>query len=103
MHLTLTPQQGLPGQDTMTIHVEGDTITLDGVAYDLSAIPEGGAGHFDHETPFLGQIRRIDGKLHATVIARLGGAAPHSAPGNKIIENAAGTVDIQTVLQGTTA
>ena len=103
MHLTLTPQMGLPGQPEMTIHVAGDTITLDGVAYDLSTIPEGGAGHFEHDTPFLGQIRRVNGMLQATLIARLGSDFPTATPEAWVIEDASGTVSVLEIAQGITA
>jgi hypothetical protein len=93
MHLTLTPQMGLPGQPEMTIRVVGDTITLDGVAYDLSAVPEGGEGEWP-DSPITGNIRREGGTLHVTVIARLGDTAASDQGGPWVIENAAGDVVI---------
>lgn len=44
MHLTLSSQMGLPGQPETTIHIGGDVITIDGIAYNLSPVPEGGRG-----------------------------------------------------------
>lgn len=79
MHLTLSPQVGLPGQPETTLHVLGDVLTIDGVSHDLSPVPEGGDGEWVDETGngslIVGRIRRIDGKLHVTVQVRLGDAA----------------------------
>ncbi|NUB46817.1 hypothetical protein GEU84_020750 [Fertoebacter nigrum] len=38
MHITLTPMRR---DDRLTLERAGDTLTINGVAYDLSAIPEG--------------------------------------------------------------
>lgn len=93
MHLTLTPQQGLPGQPEMTIHVAGDTITLDGAAYDLSPVPEGGEGWPD-EGPFTGPITRQNGVLHVQIVARLGDTSASDQGGPWVIEAASGSVEI---------
>ena len=92
MHLTLSPQRGLPGQSQMTIHVAGDTITIDGMPYDLGAVPEGGEGWPDGESPFIAPIRRIDGVIHVQIIARLGDTAARDQGGPWVIENASGDV-----------
>jgi len=98
VHLTLSPQMGLPGQPEMTIHVAGDVITLDGEAFDLSPVPEGGEGWPDEttssETPFIGPIRRIGGVIHAALIVRLGETAADDQDGPWVIENAGGDVTI---------
>jgi hypothetical protein len=65
MMFTLTPQRGLPGPPETTIHVAGHVLTVDGIACDLSAIPEGGEGMPAGEQPFAGEIIRQDGMLHA--------------------------------------
>ncbi|QAX29262.1 hypothetical protein [Leisingera sp. NJS204] len=55
---------GLPGQPETSASVNGDVITVDGVPYDLSAVPDGGfaePGGDNH--PFIGRIERIDGGL----------------------------------------
>jgi len=97
MHLTLSPQAGLPGQPEMTIHVAGDTITIDGIAYDLLPVPEGGEGWPEDGTPFVGPIRRSGGVIHATVIARLGDTAADDQPTDPthwVIPDADGDVTI---------
>lgn len=94
MHLTLTPQHGLPGQPEMTMEVAGDTITIDGIPYDLSAVPEGGEGWPEGETPFVGPIRRLGGVIHAEIIARLGNTAASAQGGPWIIPAADGPVTI---------
>lgn len=93
MKITLSPQQGLPGQPEMTITVNGDLLIIDGTTYDLSAVPEGGEGWPD-EGPFVGPIKRIGGKLYVTVIARLGDTAADVQGGPWIIENASGAIAI---------
>ena len=94
MHLTLIPQQGLPGQPEMTIHVAGDVITVDVIPYDLASVPEGGEGWPEAESPFIGPIRRIDGVIHATLLARLGDDTAPDQGGPWIIETAQGDVVI---------
>jgi hypothetical protein len=81
MILTLIPQRGLPGQPETTIHIAGDVLTVDGIAYDLSVIPEGGEGIPEGEHPFAGPISREDGVLHASVIVRLDDTAAFDQPG----------------------
>lgn len=94
MHLTLTPQQGLPGRPEMTIHVAGDVITIDGMPYDLSAVPEGGEGWPEDASPFVVPITRQGGVLHVTIAARLGETAAAVQDGPWVIENANGDVTI---------
>lgn len=101
MHLTLNPQVGLPGQPEMTIHVDGDTITLDGVSCSLALVPEGGEAVLEGwpggPSPFVGPIRRIDGVIHASIIARLGDTAADDQPADPahwVIPDATGAVTI---------
>lgn len=94
MHLTISPQSGLPGHPETTVHVTGDTLTIDGTPYDLSAVPDGGEGRPEGETPFVGPIRRIGGVIHATIIARLGDTAADEQGGPWVIEDASGEVTI---------
>lgn len=96
MHLTLSPQRGLPGQPEMTIHVAGDVITLDGVAYDLSPVPEGGEGEWPG-SPLVGTFRRAGGVIRATIIVRLGDHAADVQPTDPehwVIADAAGVIAI---------
>lgn len=94
MHLTLHPQQGLPGQPEMTIHVAGDVIMIDGTVHDLSAVPESGEGWPEGESPLLGPITRQNGVLHVHFVARLGDDAAPEQGGPWVIENALGDVTI---------
>ena len=71
MKLTLSPMRGLPGQAETTLSVAGDVLTVDGVDYDLSPVPEGGEATAD-EGPFVGPIRRVAGQIEATVQVILG-------------------------------
>lgn len=79
MHLTLSPQIGLPGQPETVLHVAGDMLTVDDLVFDLSPVPEGGEGEWPGG-PFIGPIRRIDGVIHATVLVRLGDDAADDQP-----------------------
>lgn len=94
MHLTLTPQQGLPGQPEMTLHVAGEILTIDGTALDLSAVPEGGEGWPKDANPFVGPILRQGGVIHCTIIARLGDDAAPDQGGPWVIGDADGAVTI---------
>ena len=97
MHLTLTPQQGLPGQPEMTIHVAGDTITIDGTPYDLSPVPEGGEATAE-DSPFVGKITRINGIIHCTVLVHLCDTADDDQPDSPwVIENATGDITIPAI------
>lgn len=93
MNLTLSPQQGLPGQPEMALFVAGETLTIDGVDYDLSAVPEGGEGVPD-EGPFVGCITRQSGVLHVTISARMGDDAAPDQGGPWVIEGPSGDVPI---------
>lgn len=101
MHLILSPQKGLPGQPETMVSVAGDTITVDGTAYDLSAIPDGGEatpGGDDH--PFASSITRENGVIHATVRVVLGSDAATDQPTDPAhwtIPNADGPVIIPAV------
>ena len=88
MKLTLSPQVGLPGQAETTISVNGDTLTIDGTEYDLSAVPEGGEGEW-LDSPIMGKITRTDGVIHATVLVQLGDDALPDQPDSPWIVNAA--------------
>jgi hypothetical protein len=80
MILTLTPIRGLPGQPETRLSLKGDVLTVDGTAYDLSPVPEGGEGWAEGDTPFAGPILREGGRLVATVIVRLDDTAEPDQP-----------------------
>ena len=50
------------------ISVNGDLLTVDGTTYDLSPIPDG--GEVGAEEPAIGKIKRVDGKVHITLLYR---------------------------------
>lgn len=81
MKLTLSPMRGLPGQPETAISVSGETITVDGTPYDLSAVPEGGeATAQGDEHPFVGPITRAGGEIVCTVRVVLGDDAAPDQP-----------------------
>ncbi|MGY6535335.1 MAG: hypothetical protein ACXIVG_08330 [Pararhodobacter sp.] len=103
MHLTFSPQAGLPGQAETTLHVAGDVLTIDGVPHDLSPVPEGGEGEWE-DSPIAGAIRRIDGVLHATVRVVLGDDAASfqpTDPAHWMVPAAHGAVAIPTLRMST--
>ena len=79
MILTLSPVSALNRADTM-LHLAGEVLTVDGVAYDLAAVPEGGEGWPEGDHPFVGPIRRTDGRLRAMVRVFIGPAAAARQP-----------------------
>lgn len=96
MNLTLSPQAGLPGAPETTLRVTGDTITIDGTPFDLSAVPEGGDGEWP-DSPILGTITRQGGTLHVTVRVTLGDTAASDQPTDAahwVIDAAQGDVRI---------
>ena len=98
MKITLSPMRGLPGQPETEITVSGDTITVDGTPYDLSAVPEGGeATPQGEDHPFAGKITRQGGVLHVTVRVVLGDDALPDQPADPahwVIPDAEGAVTI---------
>ena len=100
MNLSFSPQRGLLGQQETTIVVSGDTIIVDGTAFDLSAVPEGGEATPEGVHPFVGTITRQGGVIHATVRIRLDGTAEReqpSDPAHWVILGAAGPVEIPAI------
>ena len=63
MKITCICIAGLPDQPGTTASVSGDTLTVDGVAYDLSSVPEGGFAEPEGDHPFVGRIERTGGVL----------------------------------------
>jgi len=106
LNLTLSPQTALPGQPETTILVDSDTITIDGVPYDLSSIEEGGAGYPEGRSPFIGPIRRFEGTIHAKIVVRLGSTAASRQPTNPeywMLHAASGFVPIPALRKTSTA
>lgn len=67
MHITLSPQRR---DDTLEVSKQGDILTINGSAIDLSVIPEGAtlpASAVSSEY-LMGNIERIAGVLHLTLL-----------------------------------
>lgn len=60
--------------------VAGDTLTVDGVDYDLSAVQEGDTATVEGDAPFVGPITREGGEI---VCAMLWSYDPASAEANQ--------------------
>ena len=100
MNLTLAPQRGLLGHPETAIVVSGDTIIVDGTAFDLAAVPEGGEATPEGVHPFVGTITRLSGVIHATVRIRLDGMAEReqpSDPAHWILEGVEGPVELPII------
>lgn len=71
MQITIVPQAATPGAVETTASVSGDILTIDGVAYDLAAIPEGGRVYFEPEgdeiLPFFGDATRENGEVAVSI------------------------------------
>lgn len=80
MQITLSPCRGLPGQPETTLSVAGDVLTVDGSAFDLSAIAEGDVATPLGEHPFVGTIARAAGVIRCTVPVILGDDADPNQP-----------------------
>lgn len=78
MHITLIPQRR---DDKLVVSKAGDTLTINGTAYDLSVIPDGAtlpASATDCEY-LTGTIERIAGVLHLSLILPTGQDATQAA------------------------
>lgn len=67
MHITLTPQRR---DDTIIVSKSGDTLTINGIAYDFSVIPDGAtlpASAVDCEY-ITGNVERINGVLRISLV-----------------------------------
>lgn len=67
MHITLSPQRR---DDTLTVVKSGDILTINGDAFDFSALPDGATIAAENSpSPWIvGSIERIDGELHLTLL-----------------------------------
>ena len=67
MHITLVPQRR---DDSLSIVKSGDTLTINGVEFDFSPIPEGATLPADAvDSEFIcGPVERIDGELHLSLL-----------------------------------
>ena len=77
IHITLIPQRR---DDSYSLSVAGEVLTIDGEALDLSVIPEGAtlpAGAVDCRW-IAGPIRREGGDLHLSMILPHGPAPPEA-------------------------
>lgn len=97
MRLHIKPQRGLPGNNTPQMSVNGDVLTFDGEAFDLSAVSEGGQATPSGDHPFQGVITRQGGVLSCTVIMPLGDDLPQPQPINEagwVLEVTSGPVTL---------
>jgi hypothetical protein len=75
MHITLIPQRR---DDRLALHRTDDTLTINGVAYDFAALPEGATlprAAVDCDW-LVSDVSRIDGALHLALILPFGPGAP---------------------------
>jgi len=78
MHITFSPQRR---DDTLTVTKQGDTLTINGTAYDFSVVPDGATLPKDAtDCAWLASdVERIDGVLHLTLILPHGATASEAA------------------------
>lgn len=77
MHITLIPQRR---DDALVVKKLNDKLTINGVAYDLSVVPEGAtlpASATDCEF-LVGNIERISGVLHLSLLLPHGANPPQA-------------------------
>ena len=78
MKIILSPQRR---DDTLTVIKQGDTLTINGTAYDFSQLPDGGtlpADAVDCEF-VIGSVDRVDGELELTLLLPHGANASEAA------------------------
>ena len=78
MHITLTPQLR---DDSLTVSKSGDTLTINGTAYDLTALPDGATlPESAINCEFIpAPVERINGVLHITLLLPHGPEASEAA------------------------
>ena len=78
MKINLSPQRR---DDTLTVIKSGDTLTINGTAYDFSQLPDGGtlpAEAVDCEF-VIGSVDRVNGELELTLLLPHGANASEAA------------------------
>ena len=78
MNINLSPQRR---DDTLAVVKQGDTLTINGTAYDFSQLPDGGtlpADAVDCEY-IIDSINRVDGELELTLLLPHGANASEAA------------------------
>jgi hypothetical protein len=78
MKISLSPQRR---DDTLLVSKIGDALTINGIEYDFSVVPDGALlpqGAIDC-TWLASDVERIDGSLHLTLILPHGEAASEAA------------------------
>jgi hypothetical protein len=78
MKIILSPQRR---DDTLTVTKQGDTLTINGTAYDFSVIPDGATLPKDAtDCAWLASdVERINGVLHLTLLLPHGANASEAA------------------------
>jgi hypothetical protein len=78
MKIILSPQRR---DDTLTVIKQGDTLTINGTAYDFSVVPDGATLPKDAtDCAWLASdVERIDGVLHLTLLLPHGANASQAA------------------------
>jgi hypothetical protein len=78
MKIILSPQRR---DDTLTVTKQGDTLTINGTAYDFSVVPDGATLPKDAtDCAWLASdVERIDGVLHLTLLLPHGANASQAA------------------------
>jgi hypothetical protein len=78
MKIILSPQRR---NDTLTVTKQGDTLTINGTAYDFSVVPDGAT--LPKEATdcawLMSDVERIDGVLHLTLLLPHGVNASEAA------------------------
>jgi hypothetical protein len=78
MQIKLSPQRR---DDTLTVTKQGDTLTINGTAYDFSVVPDGAT--LPKEATdcawLASDVERIDGVLHLTLLLPHGANASEAA------------------------
>jgi hypothetical protein len=78
MKINLSPQRR---DDTITVTKQGDTLTINGTAYDFSVVPDGAT--LPKEATdcawLASDVERIDGVLHLTLLLPHGANASQAA------------------------